>query len=355
MNKTKLVLASIIVTAIGYVHAYTLDTDAKRIGYTIGADIGSTLGEFTGEENELDFNALIVGLKDAYEGNDLSMTIEEMDETMQVFAQKRAQEMQEEQAKLMEEQKKQQAENLKAGQKFLEDNAQKEGVKTTDSGLQYLVLKEGKGEKPGPQASVTVHYEGSLIDGTVFDSSIERGEPVSFNINQVIDGWVEGLQLMSEGAKYRFFIPAGLAYGEAGVGLSIPPNSTLIFDIELIKVDTSDPDKGVEKPEQAKKAEETEDTADTRTTTAIISSKAAEAQAEDTIAEAKANAEAANQEAKDIAADVLQEADDAKTDVTAEKQDNQSDNTTADKASELANEAVKQEANEAAAVSKATK
>ena len=126
--------------------------------------------------------------------------------------------------------------NEELGKKFLEQNAQQEGVKVTESGLQYLILKEGNGVKPGPEDAVTVHYTGRLIDGTVFDSSVERGEPATFAVGQVIPGWVEGLQLMSEGAAWRLFIPSNLAYGPHGTG-PIQPNSTLIFDVQLIKVE----------------------------------------------------------------------------------------------------------------------
>lgn len=125
--------------------------------------------------------------------------------------------------------------NAKAGKEYLANNAKEEGVKVTESGLQYLVVKEGNGKKPGPNDVVTVHYTGRLIDGTVFDSSVERGEPATFAVGQVIPGWVEGLQLMSEGSAYRLFIPSELAYGEHGAG-PIQPNSTLIFDVQLLKV-----------------------------------------------------------------------------------------------------------------------
>lgn len=125
--------------------------------------------------------------------------------------------------------------NAKAGKEYLANNAKEEGVKVTESGLQYLVVKEGNGKKPGPNDMVTVHYTGRLIDGTVFDSSVERGEPATFAVGQVIPGWVEGLQLMSEGSAYRLFIPSELAYGEHGTG-PIQPNSTLIFDVQLLKV-----------------------------------------------------------------------------------------------------------------------
>ena len=125
--------------------------------------------------------------------------------------------------------------NAKAGKEYLANNAKEEGVKVTESGLQYLVVKQGNGKKPGPNDVVTVHYTGRLVDGTVFDSSVERGEPATFAVGQVIPGWVEGLQLMSEGSAYRLFIPSELAYGEHGTG-PIQPNSTLIFDVQLLKV-----------------------------------------------------------------------------------------------------------------------
>ena len=122
------------------------------------------------------------------------------------------------------------------GEAFLKENAGKEGVVVLPSGLQYTVLREGQGRQPKASDSVKCHYEGFLIDGTVFDSSVQRGEPASFALNQVIAGWTEGLQLMQEGAKYRFFIPYILGYGEGGAGSSIPPFATLIFDVELIEV-----------------------------------------------------------------------------------------------------------------------
>jgi FKBP-type peptidyl-prolyl cis-trans isomerase FklB len=126
--------------------------------------------------------------------------------------------------------------NKAAGEKYLADNANKDNVKVTPSGLQYVVLKEGNGKKPKSTDTVVCHYEGTLIDGTMFDSSIKRGEPASFALNQVIAGWTEGLQLMQEGAKFRFFIPYHLGYGERGAGPSIPPFSALVFDVELIEV-----------------------------------------------------------------------------------------------------------------------
>ena len=126
--------------------------------------------------------------------------------------------------------------NLKAGQEFLSANKQKPGVTALPSGLQYEVIKEGAGIKPGARSNVTCHYHGSLIDGTVFDSSVERGQPATFPLNRVISGWTEGLQLMGVGSKWRFFIPPNLAYGDRQTGSDIGPNSTLIFEVELLGV-----------------------------------------------------------------------------------------------------------------------
>jgi FKBP-type peptidyl-prolyl cis-trans isomerase FklB len=128
------------------------------------------------------------------------------------------------------------AENIEKGKNFLAENAKKPGVVTLASGLQYEVIKEGNGKKPGAADKVKCHYEGTLIDGTLFDSSIKRGEPAVFGVSQVIKGWVEALQLMTEGSKWRLFIPSELAYGAQGAGEMIPPHSTLIFEVELIEV-----------------------------------------------------------------------------------------------------------------------
>lgn len=128
------------------------------------------------------------------------------------------------------------SDNLAKGQAFLKANSTQPGVKTTSSGLQYLVLEEGKGKSPKATDTVLVHYKGNLLDGTEFDSSYKRNEPISFPLNGVIPGWTEGVQLMKEGGKIRLFIPSNLAYGSRGAGGVIPPDSTLIFDIELLKV-----------------------------------------------------------------------------------------------------------------------
>lgn len=127
-------------------------------------------------------------------------------------------------------------ENKAEGEAFLAENAKKSGIQVTESGLQYEILNQGEGAKPSASDNVTVHYEGTTIDGKVFDSSYSRGEPATFPLNRVIAGWTEGVQLMQEGSKFRFYIPSDLAYGKRGAGRDIGPNATLIFDVELIKI-----------------------------------------------------------------------------------------------------------------------
>ena len=195
--------------------------------------VGYSLGYMMAEGNkqavkDLNLDTFEKGFRDGYEGNDSALTQEQMQEVLMTY-----QKEQEEQfAKDMQTKA---TENKAAGTAFLAENAKKEGVKQTDSGLQYKVLKEGTGKSPKATDVVEVNYEGKLIDGTVFDSSYERGEPIEFPLNQVIAGWTEGLQLMKEDGKYEFYIPADIAYGEAG-NAGIEPNSTLIFTVELLKV-----------------------------------------------------------------------------------------------------------------------
>jgi len=169
------------------------------------------------------------GIKDALAGAEPRLTFEERREVMTALTE-------ELQKKHAEQAGTAGADNRKAGDEFLQANAKKQGVKTTASGLQYKVIKEGKGASPKATDSVTVHYSGTLIDGTEFDSSYKRGEPATFPLNGVIRGWTEGLQLMKEGAKYEFYIPSELAYGERGAGGAIGPNATLVFTVELISV-----------------------------------------------------------------------------------------------------------------------
>lgn len=201
-------------------------SEAEKIGYSFGYLMGRSNADTL---KDLDLDAFSQGLKTAAAGQKSSLSDEEM---TQVLTQYKRQSDAKELIVLKQKAK----ENAKAGKAFLQENAKKPGVKTTKSGLQYLVLKEGKGKSPSANSNVRVHYEGRLIDGTVFDSSIARQQPVDFRTTQVITGWTEGLQLMKVGAKYRFFIPADLAYGQIGSGDIIEPNSTLIFDIELLEI-----------------------------------------------------------------------------------------------------------------------
>jgi len=201
-------------------------SEAEKVGYSFGYLMGRSNADTL---KDLDLDAFSQGLKTAAAGQKSSLSDEEM---TQVLTQYKRQS----DAKELIVLKQKAEENAKAGKAFLQENAKKPGVKTTKSGLQYLVLKEGKGKSPSANSNVRVHYEGRLIDGTVFDSSIARQQPVDFRTTQVITGWTEGLQLMKVGAKYRFFIPADLAYGQIGSGDIIEPNSTLIFDIELLEI-----------------------------------------------------------------------------------------------------------------------
>jgi FKBP-type peptidyl-prolyl cis-trans isomerase FklB len=178
---------------------------------------------------ELNIDDFAQAVKDVLAGKDLKIKSSEAQQIVQEFFAAQEEKISKQRAEAGKAHK-------EAGEKYLADNAKKDGVITLPSGLQYQVLKEGNGKKPSAKDSVKCHYEGFLIDGTVFDSSIQRGEPAVFGLQQVIAGWTEGLQLMQEGAKYRFFIPYRLAYGEGGAGSSIPPFAALVFDVELIEV-----------------------------------------------------------------------------------------------------------------------
>lgn len=182
---------------------------------------------------DLDLEAFFQGFKDAYKQQPSALTKEQMQKTLLAYGQRR-------EAEYAKELTATARKNLEAGEVFLAKNAKQSGILKTASGLQYQVLKQGTGKAPKATDSVKVNYEGRLLDGTVFDSSYKRGEPVTFPLNQVIKGWTEGVQLMKEGAKYRFFIPARLAYGEAGAP-NIAPNSVLIFDVDLLEVNPKTP------------------------------------------------------------------------------------------------------------------
>ena len=198
-----------------------------KLSYALGLGIGQQLSQM-GADN-ISAEDFAQAIKDVLEGKELKVSHREAQTIVQDYFQKQEQKLQAQRAEAGKAHK-------EAGEKYLAENAKKEGVITLPSGLQYQVLKEGNGKKPTAKDTVQCHYEGFLIDGTVFDSSIQRGEPATFPLQQVIAGWTEGLQLMQEGAKYRFFIPYRLGYGEGGAGASIPPFAALIFDVELIQV-----------------------------------------------------------------------------------------------------------------------
>jgi len=198
-----------------------------KLSYALGLGIGQQLAQMgaTG----LNIDDFAQSIRDVLEGKQLQLSHREAQQIVQTYFQQQEERL-----------NKERAEKGKAareeGEAYLRENAKKDGVVTTASGLQYQVLREGTGRKPTAKNSVRCHYEGFLIDGTVFDSSVQRGEPATFGLQQVIAGWTEGLQLMQEGAKYRFFIPYRLAYGEGGAGQMIPPYAALIFDVELLEV-----------------------------------------------------------------------------------------------------------------------
>ena len=191
-----------------------------KISYALGLGIAQQLKSM--HIDNFSIEDFTQSIKDVMEGNTPAIGSREAQQMLNEYFQQK--------------QKEQQKSAIAEGKAFLEENGKKAGVITTKSGLQYLVLTEGSGKQPCATDKVRCHYEGRLLDGTVFDSSYKRGEPADFGLNQVITGWTEGVQLMKEGAKFRFFIPYLLGYGEQGAGASIPPYSTLIFDVELIKV-----------------------------------------------------------------------------------------------------------------------
>lgn len=203
-----------------------MQSDDQKVAYSIGLSIGTN---FNNQGLELDPAFVNQGIVDAMSGNEPKLNEAEMQEVMMRFQQAQMEKMQ---AKQGEEASK----NAEASAAFLAENATKDGVVTTESGLQYKVITEGTGAKPGPTDTVEVHYRGTLIDGTEFDSSYRRGETVSFPVNGVIAGWTEALQLMQEGAKYELYIPSDLAYGPGGTGGPIGPNQALIFEVELVSV-----------------------------------------------------------------------------------------------------------------------
>jgi FKBP-type peptidyl-prolyl cis-trans isomerase FklB len=232
MKRLIICLGAVCIASIGLAQDKAQLKDQKdKASYSIGYDIGET---FKKQNIDLNADALFGGLKDALAGKEASMNKEERDKTLQAF-----------QKEMMEKQiaasKEAGTKNTAEGEKFLAENKKKPDVKTTASGLQYKVIKEGSGPSPKETDTVVVNYKGTLIDGTEFDSSYKRNEPASFQVNRVIKGWIEGLQLMKPGAQYQLFIPAALAYGERGAGQLIGPNATLIFDVELMSIKPPEP------------------------------------------------------------------------------------------------------------------
>ena len=203
-----------------------MKVDLDKVSYVFGQSVG---GNFRKQGIEIDPKIFTDSFIAAFNGEEPEMPVGEMQHIMQNY--QRAME-DKKQADRMESGKK----NIEAGEKFLEENSKKEGVKTTESGLQYKVLVEGSGKKPTASDTVETHYEGKTLDGTIFDSSYKREQTTTFPLNGVIKGWTEALQLMGEGSKYELYIPSDLAYGSAGSGGTIEPYSTLIFTVELIAV-----------------------------------------------------------------------------------------------------------------------
>ncbi|HAA44291.1 MAG: macrophage infectivity potentiator [Halomonas sp. 54_146] len=202
------------------------ETEEQRLAYSLGVTLGESM---QADIQDLDLDAFNDGMKDVFDGSELALSEEEMTEALMAFQEQSMQARQAEAEAIAQM-------NLEAGEAFLAENAEREEVIVTDSGLQYEVLESGDGASPGLEDTVEVNYEGMLLDGTVFDSSFERGEAVSFQTNQVIEGWQEALQLMSVGDSWMLYIPAELAYGEGGQG-PIGPNEMLTFRVELLGVE----------------------------------------------------------------------------------------------------------------------
>jgi len=204
-----------------------LDNEVKKFSYAMGMDVGQSI---KGLGAEIDSAALNAAIGDVLSGTALKLEAAESTKIKQDFFRKK-------QEAQMAERKAAGADNKAKGEAFLAENAKKEGVTVTASGLQYEVLTQGNGKKPAATDTVKVHYQGTLIDGTEFDSSYKRGQPISFPLNGVIKGWTEGVALMPVGSKYKFYIPSDLAYGERGAGAKIGPDSTLIFTVELLAIE----------------------------------------------------------------------------------------------------------------------
>jgi len=199
---------------------HTFNGELEKFSYALGLSISSNL--IQSGVKKIEPANFMLALEDIFTGSEPKLTAEEANQVLQEFIEKQ--------------QQSESGDNLEEGRHFLDENRQKEGIVETSSGLQYQILKEGNGERPGAADEVKCHYHGTLIDGTVFDSSVERGKPAVFPVSGVIQGWVEALQLMRVGSKWRLFIPSGLAYGSRGAGGAIGPDTTLIFDVELLEI-----------------------------------------------------------------------------------------------------------------------
>lgn len=217
---------SVALTAPGENKPPQLKDLKDKVSYSIGLDLGFN---FKKQNLELNPDALLAGVKDALSGKQPLLNENEVKETMTALTKE-----------IEDKQKALAVQNVKDGEKFLAENKKKEGVKTTASGLQYKVIKEGTGPKPKLTDAVVANYRGTLINGTEFDSSYKRGQPATFPLTGVIKGWTEALQLMKVGSKYQLFIPPNLAYGDRGMGPGLGPNSTLIFEVELVGIQPSE-------------------------------------------------------------------------------------------------------------------
>ncbi|MHB0774748.1 FKBP-type peptidyl-prolyl cis-trans isomerase [Halomonas sp. WWR20] len=205
-------------------------SDEEKLSYSIGATLGQSLVQ---DIDNLDIEAFTQAIEDVYSDEELQMSQEDMMQTLSQFQQEKTAAREQEMKQLAEQ-------NREASEAFLAENAKKEGVQVTDSGLQYKELESGDGESPSADSTVKVHYEGTLPDGTVFDSSYKRGEPISFRVDQVIEGWQEALPMMQVGDTWMLYVPSDLAYGPAGTGGPIGPNQALAFKVELLGIEDGD-------------------------------------------------------------------------------------------------------------------
>ncbi len=246
MKRFLIVPAFLIIIATSCNQNAEVKTYTDTLSYAMGKNLAINIekGIESKRSDSMNIDVFIAAVKDYFANDTSIMTKDELKIFLNAYSMKKQQEMQEERIKQQKEQEEKDRvtykDNIEEGEKFLKENAKKEGVVTTESGLQYKILKAGTGDMPKPADRVKVHYTGKLLNDTVFDSSVERGEPASFGVTQVIRGWTEALQLMKEGAKYELYIPYDLAYGSRAQGAQIKPFSTLIFEVELISIETKD-------------------------------------------------------------------------------------------------------------------